>query len=118
MCLNTVTRLQEDLLTGYQYTKSNYEFAEYFIPDRYHPSYYWNVQIYTSLGHSLLAEMTHDTCVKSSMAPQAYKVVSTHAHEISGCKVLSRLLHSPVPHLGGMNDDVQSNLSTLALNNI
>ena len=51
------------------------------------------------------------------MAPQAYKVVSTHAHEISGWTILSRLLHSSSPHLGGMNGDVQSDLVTLAFIN-
>ena len=61
--------------------------------------------------------MTNETCVKSSMAPQAYKVVSTHAHEISGCTMISRLLHSHSPHLGGMNVDVKSDLATLAFNN-
>ena len=48
------------------------------------------------------------------MAPQAYKVVSTRDHEISVWTILYRLLHSRAPHLGGMNDDVQSNLATLA----
>ena len=62
--------------------------------------------------------MTNDTCVKSSMAPQAYKVVSTHAHEISGWTILSRLLHSRAPRLGGMNGDVQYDLATLALKNV
>ena len=51
------------------------------------------------------------------MAPQAYKIVSTHAHEISGWNILFRLLHSRAPHLGGMNGDVQYNLATLAFNN-
>ena len=51
------------------------------------------------------------------MAHQAYKVVSTHAHEISGWKILSRLLHSRSPHLRGMNGDVQSDLATLAPKN-
>ena len=59
--------------------------------------------MYTSLGHSLLLAMNNDTCVKSSMAPQAYKFVSTHAHEISGWTILSRLLYSRAPHLGGIN---------------
>ena len=49
------------------------------------------------------------------MAPQAYKVVSTNSHEISGRTILSRLIHSRAPHLGGMNGDVQSDLATLAL---
>ena len=61
--------------------------------------------------------MTNDTCVKSSMAPQAYNVVSTHVHEISGWTILSILIHSRAPHLGGMNDDVQSDLATLAFRN-
>ena len=51
MCLNAVTRLREDLLPGYQSIKINSQFAEHFIPDRDHPYYSWNVQIYTSLGH-------------------------------------------------------------------
>ena len=61
--------------------------------------------------------MTNDTCVKSFMSPQAYKVVSTHSHEISLWTILSRLIHSRAPHLGGMNGDVQSDLATLAFNN-
>ena len=61
--------------------------------------------------------MTNDTCVKPSMTPKAYKVVSTHAHEISGWTILSRLLHSRGPHLGGINGDVQSDLATLAFKN-
>ena len=61
--------------------------------------------------------MTNDTCVKSYMSPQAYKVVSTHAHEISGWTILSRLLHPRVPHLGGMNGDVKYDLATLAFKN-
>ena len=56
--------------------------------------------------------MTNDTCVKSSMAPQSYKVVRTHAHEISGCNTLSRLIHSLAHQLGGMNGDVKSDLAT------
>ena len=48
------------------------------------------------------------------MAPQAYKVVSTHAHEILGWTILSRLLHSCATPLGGMKGDVQSDLATRA----
>ena len=51
------------------------------------------------------------------MAPQAYNVVSTHDHEISGWTILSRLLHSRVPHLVGTNGDVRSDLATLAFAN-
>ena len=61
--------------------------------------------------------MTNDTYVKSSMEPQAYKVVSTYAHEISGWTILSRLLHSRAPHIRGTNGDVQSDLATLVFNN-
>ena len=61
--------------------------------------------------------MTNDICVKSSMAPQAYKMFSTHDHEISGWIILSRLLHSPDPRFGGINGDVQYDLSTLAFKN-
>ena len=51
------------------------------------------------------------------MAPQSYKMFSTHAYEISGWNILSRILHSRDPHLGGMNGDVQSDLATLAFKN-
>ena len=61
--------------------------------------------------------MYNGTCVKSSMAPQAYKVVSTHAHKISGWTILSKLLHSRVPLLRWTNGDVHSNLSTLEFKN-
>ena len=49
------------------------------------------------------------------MKPQAYKVTTTRAHEISVWTVLSRLLHSRDPHLGGTNGDVQYDLGTLVL---
>ena len=112
-----MTRLKEYLLSGYQSIKRHFYFSEYFIPDRNYPSYSWNVQIYTSLGQSLLVAMINDTCVKSSMALQAYKVVRTYKHEISGWTILYILLHSRATHLGGMNGDVQYDLSTLELKN-
>ena len=61
--------------------------------------------------------ITNDTLEKSSMATQSYKVVSTHAHEISGRTIISRLLHSCATNLGGMNVDVQYDLATQELNN-
>ena len=51
MCINAVTILREDLLPGYQSIKRHSYFEEYFIADRDHSSYSWNVHIYTSLGH-------------------------------------------------------------------
>ena len=45
------------------------------------------------------------------MAPQVYKVFSNHAHEMSGWKIISIIIHSRAPHLGGMNGDVKSDLS-------
>ena len=51
------------------------------------------------------------------MVPQAHNVVNTHAHKISGWKILSRMIHSRSPHLEGMNGDVQSDLDTLPFNN-
>ena len=51
------------------------------------------------------------------MAPQAYKLFITHAHDISGWTILYRLLHSRAPHLGGINGDVQYNIATLAFKN-
>ena len=51
------------------------------------------------------------------MSPQAYKTVSTHTHEISGWKIISRLLHQRAPNIVGMNVDVQSDLATLEFKN-
>ena len=51
------------------------------------------------------------------METQAYKVVNTHANEISGWKILSIIIHSPICHIGGMNCDVQSDLATLSFKN-
>ena len=61
--------------------------------------------------------MTNDTFVKSSISPQAYKVVITHDHEISVWTIISRLLHSRAPSLGGVNGGVWSDLATLSFNN-
>ena len=71
ICINAVTIKIEYLIPSYQSIKRNSEFEEYSVPHRDHPSYYWNDQTYTSLGHSLLVELTHYTCEKYSMAPQA-----------------------------------------------
>ena len=51
------------------------------------------------------------------MAPQSYKVVKNHAHEISAWKIIARNIHLRAPNLGGINGDVQSDLANLALNN-
>ena len=106
MCLNAVTKLREYLLPCYHSIKRHSEFEEYFIPDGDHPSYSWNVQIHTSLEHSLSVEMTNGTCVKSSMEPQAYKVFSTHAHEISRIMRMSAENFVGLRCHGGMNVDV------------
>ena len=117
ICVNAVTILREDFLPAYQSIKRHSEFAEYFIPDLYHPSYSWNIHIYTSLGHSQLFIMTNYTCVKYSVSTQVYKNISTHSHQISVWTVLSRLIHSRDPHLGGINGGVQSDLSTPVFKN-
>ena len=49
--------------------------------------------------------------------PQSYKNLNTHAHEILGYKILSRLIHLRASHIVGMNGDVQSDLVTLAFKN-
>ena len=51
------------------------------------------------------------------MALLAYKIVSTHAQEISGWTILFRLFHSRAPHIGGINGNVQSYIATLAFKN-
>ena len=61
--------------------------------------------------------MTNYNCVKSSMAPQAYKLFSTHDNEISGWTILSRLLHSCANHFKGMNGEVKYDLVTLDFKN-
>ena len=65
----------------------------------------------------MLVAMDNDTQVKLSMAPQAYNIFRINDHELSGWTILSRLLHSRAPNLGGMNGDVDSDLATLELNN-
>ena len=65
----------------------------------------------------MLAAITNDTCVKSSISSKAYKVVSPHAHEMSGWKKLSRLIHSRSPHIEGINGDAKSDLFILVLKN-
>ena len=57
--------------------------------------------------------MDIETCVKSSMAPKDSKIFSTHAHEILGWSIISKLIHSRATHLGVMNGYVQSDLATL-----
>ena len=51
------------------------------------------------------------------MAPQAYKIVNTHAHEISLWTIISRLMHARGPHLGGMKGGFQSYIATLVFKN-
>ena len=51
------------------------------------------------------------------MALYAYKLVSTHAHDIWVWKILSRLIHVRASHIGWMNGDVKSNLFTMELKN-
>ena len=51
------------------------------------------------------------------MEPQAYKVVNTHAHEISGWTILSRIIHARTPNIGGINGDVHPELATLVFKN-
>ena len=78
--LNAVTGLQAYPLPVYQYVKLHSKLQENFVPNFSHPYYDWNEQTYTSLGHSLLVSLKNYTCIKSPMAPQYYKVVTTHAH--------------------------------------
>ena len=60
--------------------------------------------------------LKNDTYIKSSMIPQAYKVVITHAHETPGWNIMFRILHEQDPNIGGMYGDFKSELSTLVLN--
>ena len=62
--------------------------------------------------------LKNENCVKSSIVPQAYKVVNTHADETSWWKILSIFLHMCAPDIGGMNDYLQSYLSTLSFNKV
>ena len=50
------------------------------------------------------------------MDPQAYKVVTTHDHEILGRTIISRLIHAQSPNLRGIYGDFQYELATLAFN--
>ena len=49
------------------------------------------------------------------MEHQDYKVVNTHAHEISVWTILSRIIHKRATNIGGMNGGVQSNVTTLEI---
>ena len=71
MSLNAVTRLIEELLPDYLSINKNSDFKEYIVLDSNHISYSWNLQVYDYFEHSLLVAMTNETCVKSSIAPQA-----------------------------------------------
>ena len=51
------------------------------------------------------------------MTPQAYKFEITHAHEISGWNIISKLIHASAPNIGGINGGVQSELATLEFKN-
>ena len=51
------------------------------------------------------------------MVPQAYKFVNTYTYKISVWKILSIILHARAHHIGGMNGDIQYDLSTLAFKN-
>ena len=51
------------------------------------------------------------------MVPQAYKVVSTHAHEILECTILSRILRLYAPRIGVINGYIRSDLATMAFKN-
>ena len=51
------------------------------------------------------------------MSHQAYNIVNTHVHEISGWTIISKLIHARAPHLGGMNVDVRTDLVTLESKN-
>ena len=60
---------------------------------------------------------TNETSVKYSLAPQAYKFVRTHFHEIPVWTILSRIIHSRAPDPGRMNGDVKYDLGTLEFKN-
>ena len=62
--------------------------------------------------------MTNDTCVKSSIPTQSYKVISTRAMKSQERTILYLILHSRATNLGGTNGDVQSDLATLAFKKI
>ena len=117
MNFHGVTKLRVHLLPNFLDIKQNNEFKEYMFPPPNHVAFKWNSQVYNSIRHSLLVALTNGTSIKSSMAPQAYEIFSTHAHENSGWIILSRLLNSRDPHLEGMNGDIQSDLATLAFRN-
>ena len=117
MCITEENRPREYLLPANQYIKRHSEYEEYFAPYFDHPSYCWDAQTYNSLVHSLLVELTNNTYVKYSMEHQAYIVVNYHDHEISVWKILSRIIHARAYNPGGMNGDLQSDISTLESNN-
>ena len=117
MCLNMAIRLREDILPDYQYIKRHSEFQEYSVSDCSHPSYCWNEHTYNFLRNSLVVALKNDTYFKYSILSHFYKVVVTHYHEITGCIILSRLIHIQATHIGEMNGYFQYELATLEFNN-
>ena len=47
------------------------------------------------------------------MEPQAYKLITTHNHEVSGLSILSRIIHERAPRLEGINGGFKYDLYTL-----
>ena len=64
-----------------------------------------------------MVDLKNNICVKPSMSPKAYKVINTHYIEIYGWTIITWILHAYGTHLGGINSNVQSDLSTLESNN-
>ena len=52
--------------------------------------------------------------IKSSMAPQAYSIITNHDHEVSGWIILYIIIHKRETFIGETNGDVQYDLATLA----
>ena len=67
--------------------------------------------------HSLLVEFTNYTCINNSLYLEGSKFITTYGHEISLCNLLSWLIHSHAPHLGGDTGGVHTDLATLFFKN-
>ena len=70
ICLNVVTKLQEDHLPAYQKIKWHSKFHEKSVPDRYLPSFSCNDQMYTFLDHSFFVDLMNCIYIKYSMETQ------------------------------------------------
>lgn len=67
--------------------------------------------------HPFLSLM-NNTYTNDNTAPQEYKVIIIHDHEVSGCNLISRIIHARSYHTRGINGDFKYDLSNLTFKQV